>query len=138
MSNCDTFSRLEYCSNSYELIHTLLNTGGGLCRSLEFAAFFFFFSPGELSFLSSSVLTLVYSTKLLGLSGGSVAKNQPANVGDTRDVGSIPDCRRSFGKGNGNPPQYSCLENFMDRGAWQATVNGIAKSWTQLSEHKHI
>ena len=45
MSNCDTFSRLEYCSNSYELIHTLLNNGGGLCRSLEFAAFFFFFLP---------------------------------------------------------------------------------------------
>ena len=60
-----------------------------------------------------------------------LVKNLPANVGDTRDGGSIPELERSPGEGNGNPLQQSCLENFMDRGAWQATVHGVAKSWTQ-------
>ena len=46
---------------------------------------------------------------------------------------SIPGLGRSTGKGNGSPVQYSCLENSIDRGAWWATVHGIAKSWTQLS-----
>ena len=41
------------------------------------------------------------------------------------------------GEGNGNPLQYSCLENFMDRGAWQATAHGVTKSWTRLSTHAH-
>ena len=49
------------------------------------------------------------------------------------DPGSIPGWRRSPGEGNGNPLQYSCLENPMDRGAWWATVHGITKSWTQWS-----
>ena len=49
---------------------------------------------------------------------------------NARDPGSIPGSRRSPGEGNGNPLQYSCLENLMDRGAWQATVHGIAKSQT--------
>ena len=52
------------------------------------------------------------------------------NAGDTRDMGSIPGLGRSPGVGNGRPLQYSCMENFMDRGAWRATVHGIAKSWT--------
>ena len=56
--------------------------------------------------------------------------NLPANAGD---VGSIPGSGRSFGGGNGNPLQYSCLESPMDRGAWQATVHVVAKSWT--TEH---
>ena len=50
------------------------------------------------------------------------------------DLGSIPRSRRSPGKGNGNPFQYSCLENFMDRGAWQATVHGVAESQIRLSD----
>ena len=54
-------------------------------------------------------------------------KNPPANAGDVRDVGSIPGSGRSPGVGNGNPLQYSCLENPMDRGAWWATVRGVAK-----------
>ena len=53
-----------------------------------------------------------------------MVKNPPANAGD---VGLIPGLGRSPGEGNGNPLQYSCLENRMDRGAWQATVHGIAK-----------
>ena len=63
-----------------------------------------------------------------------MVKNLPANVGDTGDLGLIPGSGRSPGEGNGNPLQYSCLENPMDRGASQATVYGVAKSWTQLSE----
>ena len=63
-----------------------------------------------------------------------VVKNLRANAGDVRDTGSIPVLGRFSGKGNGNPLQYSGLENPMDRGAWQATVLGVAKSWTQLKQ----
>ena len=69
----------------------------------------------------------------IGLPGGSVVKNLPANEGDLRDAGSVPGTGRSPGEGNGKPLQYSCQENPMDRGTWQATVHGIAKSQTQLS-----
>ena len=61
-----------------------------------------------------------------------VVKNPPANVGDLRDSSSIPGLRRSQGGGHGNPLQYSCLGNPMDRGAWRAIVHGVAKSWTWL------
>ena len=63
-----------------------------------------------------------------------VVKNLPANVGDIKDLGSIPRLGRSPGGGHGNPLRYSCLENPMDRGAWQATVHGVTKSWTGLSD----
>ena len=59
-------------------------------------------------------------------------KNMPANAGDTGDMGSIPGSWRSPGGGHGNPLQYSCLENPMDRGAWRATVHVVAKSHTWL------
>ena len=62
-----------------------------------------------------------------------VVKNPPANVGDTRDVDSIPGLGKSPGVGSGNPLQYSCLQNSMDREAWQATAHGVAKSQTRLS-----
>ena len=62
----------------------------------------------------------------MGFPGGSVVKNLPANAGDR---GPIPRLGRS-GRGHGNPLQYSCLENSMDRGAWWATVHAVAKSWT--------
>ena len=55
--------------------------------------------------------------------GGLVVKNVPANA---RDAGLIPGLERSLGEGNGNPLQHSCLENSMDRGAWWATVHGVA------------
>ena len=61
-----------------------------------------------------------------------VVKNPPAKVGDVGDMGLIPGLGRSSGGGHGHPLQYSCLEDPMDRGAWQATVHGIAKSWTVL------
>ena len=56
-----------------------------------------------------------------------MVKNLPCNVGDP---GLIPESGRSLGEGNGNPLQYSCMENSMDRGGWQATVPGVAKSHT--------
>ena len=65
-----------------------------------------------------------------GFPGGTVVKNPPVNAGDTRDVGSVSGLGRSPGRGNGNPLQYSCLENPMHRGAWQVIVHGIAKSRT--------
>ena len=64
-----------------------------------------------------------------GFPGGSVVKNLPANA---RDVGSVPTLGRSPGERNGNPLQYSCLENPMDRGAWQTTLHRVT-SQTQLS-----
>ena len=66
---------------------------------------------------------------MLGFPDGSVVQNLPVNAGDT---GWIPGSGRSPGGGNGNPLQYSCLENPMDRGAWWAAVYGVAKSQTQL------
>ena len=62
-----------------------------------------------------------------------MVKNPPANVGNPRDVGSVPGLGRSPGGGSGNALQYACLGNPMDRGAWWARVQGIAKSWTRLS-----
>ena len=59
-----------------------------------------------------------------------MVKSLPANAGDITDVGSIPGLGRYPGGGNGNPLQYSCLENSMDRGAWRVTVHGAAKSQT--------
>ena len=63
--------------------------------------------------------------------GGSDSK---ASAYNERDPGSIPGLERSFGEGNGNPLQYSCLENPMDGEVWQATVHGVAKSRTRLSD----
>ena len=64
-----------------------------------------------------------------------VIKNPPANAGDIRDVGLIPGSGRSLEGGHSNPLQYSCLENPMDRGAWWATVHGVTKSQTRLSDY---
>ena len=67
--------------------------------------------------------------------GDAVVKNPPANAGDTRNMGSIPGLGRSPGVGNGNPLQYSCVRNPMDRGAWWVTVHGVAES--DMTEHTH-
>ena len=61
-----------------------------------------------------------------------VVKNPSANAGDLRDKGLTPESGRSYGGGHGNPLQYSCLENLMDREVWWATVHRVAQSWTQL------
>ena len=63
-----------------------------------------------------------------------MVKNSPANAGDTGDMGLIPGLGRFPRGGKGNPLQYSCLENPMDRGAWQAMVHGVEKSQTRLSD----
>ena len=63
-----------------------------------------------------------------------LVKNLPTSAGDTRGVGLIPGLGKSPAVTNGNPLQYSCLGSPMDRGAWQVTVLGVAKSWTQLKQ----
>ena len=65
-----------------------------------------------------------------------MVKNLPANAGDTADAGLIPGSGRSPGEGNSNPPQYSWLENLLDKGAWWATARGVTDS--DMPEHTHI
>ena len=81
---------------------------------------------------SERCTTLEYARQCyhLGFPGGSVGKESTCNVGDAGDVGSIPGSKRSPRAGRGHPPQYSCLENHMDRGTWQATVRRVTKSQT--------
>ena len=75
-----------------------------------------------------------YEDEDSGFTGGAlVVKNPPANAGDIRDMGLIPGLGKSPGVGNGNSLKHFCMENAMDRGAWRATVHGIAKSQTCLS-----
>ena len=73
---------------------------------------------------------LVFDADRIAFPSGSVVMNPPAGA---ERVGWIPGSRRAHGGGNGNPLQCSCLENPVDRGAWPATVHGVAKSWTRLS-----
>ena len=89
-------------------------------------------SPRELLVLYTQstcyILSLTYYF-ILGLQQWLRGQESTCDAGDT---GSIPGSGRSPGKGNGNPLQYSCLENPLDRGAWRATVRGVIKSWTRL------
>ena len=76
-----------------------------------------------------------------GFLGGTSSKESPANAGDTRGMGLIPRSGRSPGEESGNPLQYCCLENPMERGAWQATAHGDTKELDmteQLNTHTHI
>ena len=73
----------------------------------------------------------------MGFPGGTVIKNPPAYAGDERDADSTPRSGRSPGRGNGNPLQYSLLENLMDRRVWRATVHDVTKSRTWLSDWAH-
>ena len=82
-------------------------------------------------YLDKASLLLSPGLYSLDFPGGSVVTNQLAIVGD---MGSIHGSGRSLGEGNGNPLQYASLENSMDRGAWRATVHGVAKSQTWLSD----
>ena len=75
----------------------------------------------------SKLAFLGFPSGSAGFPGGSVSKESACNAGDP---GSIPGSGRSPGEGNDYPLQYSCLDNFMDRGAWWATVLGAAKNWT--------
>ena len=87
----------------------------------EVALLFLFF---QRLFLKMHRYNIKRHISVQGFLGGSVVKNLPDNVGD---VGSIPGSGRSPEEGNGNPLQYSCLGNSMDRGAWWATVLGVTK-----------
>ena len=82
---------------------------------------------GPIGLLSSSAWIFLTQVAL-------VVKNPPASAGDVRDRGSIPGSGRSSGEEDDNPFQYSCLENPMDRGAWQPTVHGVIKSQTWLKQ----
>ena len=83
-------------------------------------------------------VTCINTSKIFeGLQVALVVKHPPASAGDTRDKGWIPGSGRSPGGGHGSPFQYSRLGNPMDRGAWWATVHGVAKSQTQLSNLAH-
>ena len=93
---------------------------------LDFLSFcFFVLLCDSLSLFTNS------STVSKGFPGGSEVKASACNVGD---LGSIPGSGRSPGEGNGNPVQYSCLENPVDGGAWWATVHGVAKSRSDTTE----
>ena len=93
------------------------------------------YNPSFLPDSGDNVICLLQITRVviptLGFPGGSAVKNPPANAGD---VGSVPEWGRCPGEGNGNPLQYSCRENPLDRGAWGVTVHGVAKGQTQLRD----
>ena len=85
----------------------------------------------KISNSSNGLQTSLYH--IIALPHGSVGQESACSAGDTGDVGSIPESRRSFGEGNGNPLQYSCLGRPTDRGAWRATVQRVTKSQTRRS-----
>ena len=87
------------------------------------------------SFMKKSERILKQDKSGEGLPGGTMVKNLPADVRDTRESGSISGSGRSPGEGNGNPLQYCCPENPRDTGAWWPIVHRVAKSQTQLSMH---
>ena len=116
------FYRHDFCHHSKETILMSLNSTVGFSCIWHV--------PVRCTFIHSFHKPNVFIRLLLyvrlGFPGGSVVKNLPANAGD---AGSILGLGRSPGEGSGNPLQYSCLENPMDRGAWWATVHGVAMSW---------
>ena len=84
----------------------------------------------HLSFLPGLIAHVFLALSSMNVETSLVAQTVKASAYNAGDPGSIPGLGRSPGEGNGNPLQYSCLENPMDRGAWQATVHGVAKSQT--------
>ena len=103
------------------------------CKNVIFVCFFSYAVYGYPRVYWGALESNLYErphTLLLGFPGGSVEKKPPTNAGDTRDRDPFPWSGRFPGVENGNPFQYSCLENPMDRGAWRATVRGVTKSRT--------
>ena len=86
------------------------------------------------STLSSTLYNFYYSIFNYGLPQWLSGQESACKVGDTGGVGWVPGLGRSLGGGNGTLLQYSCLGNPKDRGAWRATVHGVAKNWTQLRD----
>ena len=103
------------------------NAPAGWCFSVSVSAMF---APAHVHKQLS-----IKITQTRGLPTWLSGKESPASTGDTKDMGSIPGSGSSTEEGNGNPLQYSCLENPIDRGAWQAAVHGITKRWTRWSTH---
>ena len=91
----------------------------------------------ELSIINTFFTICVKTVYIRGFPDGTVVRNPPARAGNTRHKGSISGSGRSPGVGNGNPLRYSCLENSTDGGVCQATVEGLAKIWTQLCTQTH-
>ena len=92
---------------------------------------------GKFSFFMIEQYSIIVSVCMYvdtGFPGGSVVKNPPAKAGD---MGLIPGLGRFPGEENGNPLQYSCLENPLDRGVWKAIVHEVSKSWTWLNDQTH-
>ena len=110
----------------------ILQMGTLRCRRVNHCSSTHSWGEGKAEFTQACLmLKLWFSTSCYIASGGSAVTNSPANVGD---MGSVPGLGISPGGGNGNPLQYSCLENPMDRGAWQAIVHGVAQIRTRLSD----
>ena len=80
--------------------------------------------------IDTKVLNRILATGSLSFLGGSAGKESACNAGDTGNAGSVPGSGRSSGGGNGNPFQFSCLKNHMDRGAWKSIVQRVMKSQT--------
>ena len=94
----------------------------------------FLYADNDLAFLHTKLFSsIITNPHLKEFFRDGAVKNILANAGDERDGGLIPGSGRSPGEGNGNQLQYSCLENAMDRKAWWATIQGVAKSWTRLN-----
>ena len=129
-SNQKNMGRGDLCSFWAEPLKTFLFIYSLLCWVVLVVLRVF-------SSCSGRGLLLVAVHRLLGFSGDAKVKNLPANAGDAGVLGWIPSSGRSSGGGSGNPLQYSCLGNPMDRGAWWATVHGVAKSRTGLWAHVH-
>ena len=87
--------------------------------------------------LRCALLNLSSSQMFFSFPGGSVVKESTCQCKRHRRCGFDPWVTRISGVGNGNLPQYSCLENSMDKGLWRATVHAVTKSWTELSTHTH-
>ena len=84
-------------------------------------------NPDFTRYHDQRIVLKTISVYVKGFPGGAVVKNPPASAGDAGDAGLIPGSGRSPGKGDGNPLQYSCLQSPTDRGAWQDTVQGVAR-----------
>ena len=125
-----------------EMLSSMPTLSGGLQHNLKPQAKYLdwlYLWLAEL-YLVQSFIWLIYWVFLgvWGFPRGSVVKNPPTNARVTGDVGSIPGSGRSPGAGNGNPLQYSCLENLMDRGTWWASVHLVAKNQTRLCMHAQL
>ena len=117
---------------NYFYLYSVATDSSHYCLHVTFAMKIISFSHGKVNYISTDLkFEFVYWIILWRFPGGSDGKESACNTGDPV---SIPGSGRSPGGRNGNPLQYSCLENSMDRGAWWATVHGVSKSRIRLSD----